>query len=152
MIKINFYKIASILCALLLAAATIFVLMRWSQIPDQIPTHYNFASEPDRYGGKGSLILMMALAWVVFFTITISVRYPDKWNMPVEVTEENRSRLYAITRAMMEVIKILTVALFILLFTTAAANITMPAWPMIAIVVAILVTVVIAIVMMRRNK
>ena len=62
MLKRNLYRVINVICVLLLAAATLFVLMRWQQLPEQIPTHYNFAGEVDGYGGKGSLILLMFLS------------------------------------------------------------------------------------------
>lgn len=152
MIKNNLYKITTALCALLLVAATVFVLIRWSHLPDEIPIHYNFAGEVDDYGGKGSLILMIVLAWVVFFTMTICIKYPDKWNMPVKVTEENKSRLYAITRAMMEVMKVLTSLLFVMMFVSIAAGISLPPWPVITMIAAILLTVVVGFIMLYKNK
>ncbi len=152
MVKSNFYKITTAICFLLLAAVTIFVLIRWPQIPDEIPIHYNFAGEADGYGGKGALILLMAVSWACFITITISGRFPDKWNMPVEVTEENKSRLYAITRAMLEAIKVLTTLLFILLFTCIAMAAPVPQWAMIVLIAAVLLTVAAGIIMMYKNR
>lgn len=152
MIKSNLYKITTGICVLLLAAATIFVLMRWGQLPDQVAVHYNFAGEADGYGGKGTLLLLMVLAWVVFFVMTISIRFPDKWNMPVKVTAENKARLYAITRAMMEALKVLTTLLFVLLFTTAAAGVPIPQWAMLTLLAAILLTVIAGFILMYKNR
>ena len=101
------YLIMNIIGFLALLGSTLFVIIMWSQIPDQIPTHYNFAGEADGYGGKGSLIFMMVLAWFMFILITVLMRFPNTWNMPVKVTAENKARLYSITKAMLEVIKML---------------------------------------------
>lgn len=152
MLKSNLYRITTSICVIMLAAATLFVLMRWSQLPEQIPTHYNFAGEVDGYGGKGSLILMMILSWVVLFTLTISTKFPEKWNMPVEVTEENKSRLFAIARAMMEVVKIFVILLFVVLFVSMAAAVAISHWVIIVLTAAVLVTVIVGIAMMYRYK
>lgn len=152
MLKRNLYRVINVICVLLLAAATLFVLMRWQQLPEQIPIHYNFAGEVDGYGGKGSLILLMILSWIVFFTITISIRFPEKWNMPVEVTEENRSRLFAIARAMMEIVKFFVTLLFVILFVSMAASATVSQWVIIVMTAAVLLTVIVGIAMMYKCK
>ena len=152
MLKQNLYKITTAICILMLLASTIFVLVRWAQLPDQIAIHYNFAGEADGFGGKGSLILLMVMAWVTFLIMTVSVKHPEKWNMPVEVTEENKSRLFAITRAMMEALKLLMTLLFVLLFTTTAAGATMPQWAIIAIIAAIILIVTVGFILMYKNK
>lgn len=152
MLKRNLYRVINVICVLLLAAATLFVLMRWQQLPEQIPTHYNFAGEVDGYGGKGSLILLIVMSWVVFFILTISIRFPEKWNMPVEVTDENKSRLYAITRAMMEIVKFFVTLLFVILFVSMAASATVSQWVIIVMTAAVLLTVIVGIAMMYKCK
>ncbi len=152
MLKRNLYRVTTAICVIMLAAATLFVLMRWQQLPEQIPTHYNFAGEVDGYGGKGSLIIMMVLSWIVFFTLTISIRFPEKWNMPVEVTEENRARLFAITRAMMEAVKFFVTLLFVVLFVSMAAEATVSHWGIIVLTAAVLMTVIVGIAMMYKCK
>lgn len=152
MLKRNLYRVINVICVLLLAAATLFVLMRWQQLPEQIPTHYNFAGEVDGYGGKGSLILLIVMSWIVFFIMTISIRFPEKWNMPVEVTEENKSRLYAITRAMMEAVKFFVTLLFVVLFVSMAAAATVSHWVIIVLTAAVLLTVIVGMAMMYKCK
>lgn len=152
MLKRNLYRVINVICVLLLAAATLFVLMRWQQLPEQIPTHYNFAGEVDGYGGKGSLILLIVMSWIVFFIMTISIRFPEKWNMPVEVTEENRSRLFAIARAMMEIVKFFVTLLFVILFVSMAASATVSQWVIIVMTAAVLLTVIVGIAMMYKCK
>ena len=146
------YLIMNIIGVLALLGSTLFVIIMWSQIPDQIPTHYNFAGEADDYGGKGSLIFMMVLAWFVFILITVLMRFPNTWNMPVKVTEENRSRLYAITRAMLEVLKIFTTILFAVMFTTTAAGVPLPQWIVIILIAGVLLTVAAGMFLMHKNK
>ena len=84
------YLIMNIIGFLALLGSTVFLLVSWSHIPDQIPTHYNFAGVADGYGGKGSLIFMMVLAWFMFVLITVLMRFPNTWIMPVKVTADNK--------------------------------------------------------------
>ena len=146
------YLIMNIIGVLALLGSTLFVIIMWSQIPDQIPTHYNFAGEADGYGGKGSLIFMMVLAWFVFVLITVLMRFPNTWNMPVKVTAENKARLYSITRAMLEVIKMLVSLLFAVMLINAAIATPMPRFILIALIAAMLLSIIMGIFMMYRNR
>ena len=146
------YLIMNIIGVLALLGSTLFVIIMWPQIPDQIPTHYNFAGEADGYGGKGSLIFMMVLAWFMFILITVLMRFPNTWNMPVKVTAENKARLYSITRAMLEVIKMLVSLLFAVMLINAAIATPMPRFILIALIAAMLLSIIMGIFMMYKNR
>ena len=146
------YLIMNIIGVLALLGSTLFVIIMWSQIPDQIPTHYNFAGEADGYGGKGSLIFMMVLAWFVFILITVLMRFPNTWNMPVKVTAENKARLYSITKAMLEVIKMLVSLLFAVMLINAAIATPMPRFILIALIAAMLLSIIMGVFLMFKNR
>ena len=146
------YLIMNIIGVLALLGSTLFVIIMWSQIPDQIPTHYNFAGEADGYGGKGALIFMMVLAWFMFILITVLMRFPNTWNMPVKVTAENKARLYSITRAMLEIVKMLTSLLFAVMLINAAIATPMPRFILIALIAAMLLSIIMGIFMMYKNR
>ena len=146
------YLIMNIIGVLALLGSTLFVIIMWPQIPDQIPTHYNFAGEADDYGGKGSLIFMMVLAWFMFILITVLMRFPNTWNMPVKVTAENKARLYSITKAMLEVIKMLVSLLFAVMLINAAIATPMPRFILIALIAAMLLSIIMGIFMMYKNR
>ena len=46
----------------LMIGASAGILIYWPSIPDKIPMHYNFAGEIDRWGGKGELLFLLAIA------------------------------------------------------------------------------------------
>lgn len=146
------YLIMNIIGVLALLGSTLFVIIMWSQIPDQIPTHYNFAGEADGYGGKGSLIFMMVLAWFMFILITVLMKFSNTWNMPVKVTAENKARLYSITRAMLEVIKMLASLLFAVMLINAAIATPMPRFILIALIAAMLLSIIMGIFLMYKNR
>ncbi len=146
------YRIMTILGGALLLVATIFVLVRWQNLPSQIPTHFNFAGEADAYGGKGAVIFEIITGWVVFILLTIIVKFPKTWNMPFKVTPENSARLYGITRGMLEIVKLLTALLFVIIMISAAMNTALPQILMIAITASLLATVAVGIFLMYRNR
>lgn len=150
--NVIFYRILTVITGLLLLAATIFVIVSWHNIPDTIPTHFNFAGEADGYGGKGALVGMMVAAWVIFIALTVLMKFPNTWNMPVKVTAENKAKLYGITRGMLEIVKALSTLMFIVMFVSIAIATSLPPWIMAAILVAMLVSVGIGTWLMYRNR
>lgn len=146
------YKASTALCACLLFAATIFVILNWHQVPDEIPIHYNFSGEVDRYGGKGALIFMMILAWVLLVVFSVISKCPNCWNMPVKVTDENKDKLYSITKMMLEIVKPIACLLFAIMMINAASVVSLPQWIIMALALAIVLVIVVSICLMYKNR
>lgn len=66
-------------CALVLLGTTIWLLVKWGSIPDQLPTNYDFSGEITDYGSKTGLIPLHLLNWGMFLLLTwMSVRPVEK--------------------------------------------------------------------------
>ncbi len=120
----KFDLIANIASIVILLAATIFVLLHWSDLPEQIPSHYNSKGEPNAYGGKGTLIFMMIVNWAVLLTMIIVGNLPQIWNTGVERTPANEAVINRIVRDMLSVMEISMAVLFgyMLIIPTVGAN------------------------------
>jgi uncharacterized membrane protein len=114
------------LCLGLLLACSVLLVVRWDEIPQQIPTHYSFAGEVDGYGGKGGLITMLALSWLLFVGISVLERFPKLWNTGVQVTPENQAEVYRLLLDMVSVLKLLCVAVFVFLLVFMACEMPLP--------------------------
>ena len=57
-------------CAALLLAGTVWLFVRWSRIPAQVPVNYAANGEITGYEGKGSLIFLQAANWACFLFMT----------------------------------------------------------------------------------
>jgi len=108
-----FEIVINILCLILLIGIIIYLLISWSGIPDQIPGHFAADGTVNRWDSKGTLFIVPAIAWVLFIGITIIERFPHLWNTGVRVTEENKYRIYKITKSLLVTIKLFVVALFV---------------------------------------
>ena len=97
----RYQRIAGILAPLILLGTIVYILIIWQKLPEQIPTHYNFAGEIDGYGGRGSLLLMPVIGLVTDLTVAICGRFPKSWNTGVRVTVLNRVRVYRLVRDLM---------------------------------------------------
>lgn len=76
------YHIMTVLSFLALLGVTLFVLLRWSSLPAQIPVHYDGAGQPSGYGGRGELISLMVVSWLMLAVLTVLSFFPQTWNLP----------------------------------------------------------------------
>lgn len=94
-------KILDLLSILFLLGIYGYIIVNWSEIPDRVPTHFNFAGEPDSWGGKGSVLVLPIVATFLFKTMFILSKFPHIFNYPVEVTPENAEGMYRNSRKML---------------------------------------------------
>lgn len=104
-------RILGILSPAVLLGAIVFILIRWPQLPEQIPSHYNFAGEIDGYSGRFSLLLMPLIGLVMDASLVLVGRFPKAWNTGVRVTLYNRVRVYRLVRDLLAELR-LCMALF----------------------------------------
>ena len=68
--------------AMILLLTTIFVIVRWQQIPDTIPAHFNAAGEADATGPRATILLPVAVGWIIYITCSVTLFFPRLWNIP----------------------------------------------------------------------
>lgn len=93
----------------------VLVIIFYNDLPDTIPTHYNMTGQPDGFGGKSMLFTFPALTVVTYFILTIGLRFPNIYNYPFEITEENAERQYKNITLMVRILKTFIVMIFGLL-------------------------------------
>ena len=82
------------------------------QLPARIAVHFDMAGNPNGWGKPSMLPLMPIIAVVSYLLMTLVARFPSAFNYPVEVTEENRPLLEALTLDMIAWLKTEMVCLF----------------------------------------
>lgn len=107
---------------------TLYLIISWGSLPDTIPMHYNLSGEIDRWGGKGELIFLPVMMWIIYLGITLMQRFPQVWNTGVIVTPENRERVYRTLKYMVESLKFIVVVDFLLLTIFSATGRNLPVW------------------------
>ena len=146
------YIIMTIIGGLVLLGTTVYVMISWTQMPEQIPLHYDFSGNVTDYGGKTALIPILAITWFIFILMTVLVKFPKAWNIPVTVTKENFERVYSITRGLMEAVKFEAVLLMIVTIISAVKGVDLPLALMMVLMVIIILTVVIGLYLLFKNK
>ena len=70
------------LAAAALLAVTLFVIIRWGQLPDQVPTHFGPDGSADAFGNKSSILFPLVMGWFLLGLVTLISFFPDAWNVP----------------------------------------------------------------------
>lgn len=105
-----------IYCEFVAIAAVLFSLFYlffvWSTLPEKIPSHFNFSGQADEWSGKGSILIVAGVSLFVYLMLTILSRYPQIYNYPWKITEENAARQYLLARQFLVALKTEIVILF----------------------------------------
>ena len=128
-VKMNKYDIfVEIVCVTLLIGVSIYLYLNWNTIPDKIPGHYNAMGKIDRMGSKGELLILPIIGWLIYLFLTVIEKFPQIWNTGVTVTEENKERVYRITKNLLNTVKLIMVAVFVYLTINSSQAISLTVW------------------------
>ncbi|MEG3038714.1 MAG: DUF1648 domain-containing protein [Erysipelotrichaceae bacterium] len=120
--------IKNILSILFLASYFGYLLLNWSNFPERIPGHYNAAGVVDRWGDKVELLVLPIVAFAIYMVLTLIERFPKSWNTGVNVTEENKNRVYATLKSLIVTAKLITVVFFCYLGVMQSCATPLPSW------------------------
>lgn len=90
--------------------------------PDQLPIHFNLKGEPDSYGNKKSLLIIMiinAALYIMLSWITTKKKY---LNYPIRITPDNEEIQYANMVSMTIWMKLIIAILFLVIVWNIADN------------------------------
>ncbi|GAA0266053.1 hypothetical protein GCM10008922_26470 [Faecalicatena contorta] len=124
----RYHRAVNLLCIAAMAAVFLYLIINWNHIPDQIPGHYNGAGEIDRWGNKSELWFTPILSVLMYLGISLCERTPGIWNTGVEVTRENKVRIFRIIKNMIVTMKLVMVLTFVFLSFYSALTKPLPAW------------------------
>lgn len=123
-----------IISAMVLVASWVYLLMIFSDIPDQVPTHFELSGEPNGFGSKGTLIAILGMSTWIFVLFNILCRFPHIFNYPVKITAENAKKQYTLGCRLLRLIAFvlvigfsITIAHAILVAQNLESNLSLPA-------------------------
>lgn len=108
-------KVIEVLSILAVLYITALLVFNYADLPNRIPTHYNFEGVPDGWGSKSTVIVVWVVAIFVYIGMTILSRYPGLYNFPVEITEQNISIQYKLAIKLVRTLKLALVVTFMLI-------------------------------------
>lgn len=105
-IVLNFLSILTLIATILLT------ILNWDKIPEIIPMHYDFLGNPNRWGNKSELIILIVIMSLMYIIMTVVEKYPKYWNTGVKITEENKDRVYPILLHLLTTTKFIMMCIF----------------------------------------
>jgi uncharacterized membrane protein len=108
----KFDKVVETLCITILIGLWVGTIAFFSKPPDQIPTHFNAAGQPDDFGSKTGIFLLPAIATIIYTGMTILNKRPHIYNYLQPVTIENAQRLYTSATRLIRILKLAVVVIF----------------------------------------
>ncbi len=118
-------KAVAFLCC---AATALIVAVRWNKLPDKIPTHFELNGEPNGFGGKKMLIVLLVVMVAITGLMYLSEMFPKLWNLPVKITDANREFVYRTVKYFMEVETIIMITLLAGPIIAIVFSKTYPGW------------------------
>lgn len=90
----------------------VFTVVYWPRLPEQIPSHFGGSGLPDDYDSKSFLFFMPGIGLFLYALLTVVSQFPQSFNLPWTITEENAVRQYQIARKMIGFLKLEMIWLF----------------------------------------
>lgn len=109
--KTSFDTTLNIAGILVLIGMSLYLMIHWSSLPDQMPMHYDLNGEIDRWGSKAELLLIPAAAWIMYLFLSVVERFPGIWNTGIEVTTRNKEQVYTLLHHCISTLKLLVTLL-----------------------------------------
>lgn len=138
----------------------IYPLVYYSQLPEQIPAHYNFSGEVNRYDHKSWIWIFPILNVIITYGMLWINKKPHWHNYPVKITEDNIEHIYKSSMTMLRYIAlIIAFLMFLASYETVEISLnrntqmrTLIYWLLNSCVIALIVLPILQIVKFFRNS
>jgi uncharacterized membrane protein len=107
-----------------LAAVCVIPIIFFSEMPAQIPIHYDWGGTPESYGPKIRIMVIPLIGVLTYAILYFFRKYSGRLNLPVPVTEANREQMLNLNFQMMRWIR-LTVALLFLFIVSSTVQVAL---------------------------
>jgi len=104
--------IVEIIGWLLVLIIWVFTITNYAKLPETIPIHFNAAGQANGFGGKATILILPLIATVLYIVLTIINKFPQIFNYPTNITEENALAQYTNATRMIRYLKLIIVLIF----------------------------------------
>jgi hypothetical protein len=127
----------------------VYVLLEYSSLPAIIPIHFDLRGNIDNYGDRWTIFLLPAIISIVFAGLTILTKYPHVFNYTRKITTGNAMVEYTSATRTIRVIKFvivlfLNIIVYNVVQSAKTGHSTLPAWTIIAFMIAMFLPVMIS--------
>ncbi len=79
----------------------VLIILFWATLPSSVPTHFGVAGQADAWGDKVTLLILPVVSMLLYLMLTISNRYPHKFNYLWPITAQNAREQYRLARSLL---------------------------------------------------
>ena len=97
---------------LLLLFGVAYGSLNYASLPQTIPTHFGISGQPNGFGDKYNLLVVIGLNVLVFGLMSLARRYPALINYPFQLTPKNEENHFKNAFLMISVMKLFLTLLF----------------------------------------
>lgn len=90
----------------------IFLVVLWSDLPEEVPGHFNAVGEVDRWGAKGELLILPVVGAFLTLLMQVLEKSPEVHNYPKRLNESNAEQFYLCSRKLVNQLKNICLLLF----------------------------------------
>jgi uncharacterized membrane protein len=94
-----------------LALLWLYTAINYTQLPDKIPTHFNFNGVADGFGRKTTLWFTPIIATIMVVGLTFLSRIPHQFNYLAKITPDNAFQQYSNAVRMLRFLKLAIVGI-----------------------------------------
>lgn len=105
-------RVANLIGIAALSMMVTMLLLQWSQLPNEVPAHFGFNGEVDRWGSKWELLLLPATSIALHLFLQVIEVRPHTHNYPTRLNDQNREAFYLHSRRTLNLTKNLCTLLF----------------------------------------
>jgi uncharacterized membrane protein len=87
----------------------------FSDLPEQIPTHFGASGEADKFGSKNTIFLLPVLSLVLVAGFVFLTKFSHKFNYLNKITPENAAFEYRKMRIVLRLVSTLTSLMFLII-------------------------------------
>lgn len=98
-------KIADVIGVGALLVAILYLIFSWSALPAEVPAHFGFAGEVDRWGSKYELLILPVIGGFLHMLMNFLEKRPHTHNYPDRLTELNVEAFYSTSRKILNYTK-----------------------------------------------
>ncbi len=120
--------ITNVICLLAIIASLVLIILRYSQLPDRIPTNFDFSGNVTGYGSKGMLWVLPVLNLLIFVPMAAAELFPGAWNTGVNKRSRNYALSLRLSGILLTIVKTASVLFISALTIIVTLGLKLPPW------------------------
>lgn len=108
-------RLADFVSLAILVLAWIFLLSTYANMPEIVPIHLDGSGKADGFANKTSLFIGPSISIIIYIVLTYLNKYPQIYNYPSVINENNAAQYYTIGSRMIRYLKLSVMIVFLLI-------------------------------------